>query len=53
MYFYETTKPIRGINGSVSYIPNYKCKLNHRISESTDGWVPSCCGYVCKDFVRK
>lgn len=50
---YIKNKEIRGINGSVDYIPQHKCKLGHKISQSTDGWVSLTNGYICKDFIKK
>ena len=49
-HFYEDKKEIRGIDGSVSYIPQYKCRLGHKIVKSSDGWVPHTRTYTCPDF---
>ena len=51
--FYIKNKEIRGIDGSVTYIPQHKCKLGHGIVDSTDGLVPRIRGFICKDFIKK
>lgn len=51
-YFYEDKKEIRGIDGSVSYIPQYKCKKNHKIAKSVEGWAPFTRTYTCPDFKK-
>lgn len=50
--FYESRKKIRGIGGEVSYTPQYKCKKYHRITMSSDGWVPRTRTYTCPDFKK-
>ena len=52
-YFYEDKKEIRGIDGSVSYIPEFKCRKYHKIAKSVDGWVPRTASYTCPDFERR
>ena len=52
-HFYEDKKRIRGIGGSVSYIPQYKCKKHHKIAKSVDGWVPFTRTYTCPDFKER
>jgi len=51
-YFYENKKEIRGIDGSVSCIPQYKCKKYHKIAKSVEGWVPLTKTYICPDFKK-
>ena len=52
--YYIGSKPLRGINSNVDYIPQNKCKLNYKIAKNKDGvFVPMTNGYVCKDFHPK
>jgi len=52
-HFYKGKKEIRDIGGSVSYIPQYKCKKHHKIVKSVDSWVPFTRTYTCPDFKER
>ena len=52
-YFYIRDKKLRSIDGTVSYLPQHKCRLYHKISKSRDGWIPLSRGLICKDFIKK
>jgi hypothetical protein len=51
-YFYKDSKKIRGIDGTESYTPQYKCKKYHKIVKSIEGWVPRTNTYTCPDFKK-
>jgi hypothetical protein len=53
VYFYEDKKKIPGIDGSVSYIPQYKCRKYHKIVKSVEGWVPVTRTYACPDIKKR
>ena len=40
-------------NEPSDYIPQDKCKLGHKIRESTDGLVPFTRDRTCNDFIKK
>ena len=47
-------KKLRGIDGSVDFIPQDNCKLRHKIAKNSDGQlVPLTNGYSCVDFRSK
>jgi hypothetical protein len=53
-YYAIGHKKLKGIDGSIDYIPQNICKLHHRIAKNNnDQWVPLTNGYSCVDFRLK
>jgi hypothetical protein len=51
--FFIKNKQLRGIDGSLPYFPQHKCRLGHKISRSKNGWIPLNRNFICKDFIKK
>jgi hypothetical protein len=51
--FFIKNKQIRSIDGSVAYHPQHKCRLDHKISRSKNGWIPHNKNFICADFIKK
>jgi hypothetical protein len=52
-YLYLSNKKLRGIDGGISFLLQYKCRCSHRISKSSAGWIPLSGGKLCKDYIKK
>ena len=52
-YFYKFEKEIQDKDGFDTYIPQYQCKLGHKITETSEGWFPSINKDYCPDFKKK